>query len=181
MRTALIKLSYRQVIDSTTPGWFEQNVLTASFNEFLMRSKAYDAEMKYKTFAEMLAGDESAQTLQYKCGAHIVPHIELLNNDIPQVTDTDDRGIKFQTHKYRLIESGIIDKASHKIAITYITDYLTMLDGTDEYLVLAYGNKKKELAAAYPAPITGTFTVHIVPGLSICSFEIITEDGVMRY
>jgi hypothetical protein len=181
MRTALIKLSYRQIIDSTSPGSFEQNVLTASFNEFLIRSKAYDAEMKYKSYSEMLAGDESAQTLQYKCGAHIVPHIELLNGNIPQIRDMDGRYIKFQTHKYRLIESGTRDRASHKISITYVTDYLTMLDSNDEYMILVYGNKKKELAVACGEPITGAFTVQIVPGLSICSFEIISEDSVVRY
>ena len=67
MKSALIKLAFKQVIDSTPVTIFEKNVLNNSYNEFLLKSQAYNPEGRFKTFTEMADADGRANSLHYKC------------------------------------------------------------------------------------------------------------------
>ena len=48
MSKALIKITYRQVIDAASTGNLERNILSASYNEFLLKSQAYNTEANTK-------------------------------------------------------------------------------------------------------------------------------------
>ncbi len=44
MAKALVKLSYKQVIDAASDGNFERNVFHSTYQEFLLKSQAYNME-----------------------------------------------------------------------------------------------------------------------------------------
>nr|WP_067058877.1 hypothetical protein [Mucilaginibacter sp. L294] len=159
MTKAIIKLTYKQVIDASSTGDFEKNVLFASYQEFLLKSQAYNPGNKLKTFSEMKNNDGRANSLHYKLSFVIGYFIETLKNKIPVVTDTLGNNITFEVPKFELIESDVTSIAAHKVAINYITGDLTLLNTIGEYLVLTAGNGQE------------TFTLKMQDGLAITSYQ----------
>ncbi|MBD1387126.1 hypothetical protein IDJ75_17700 [Mucilaginibacter rigui] len=159
MTKAIIKLTYKQVIDASSTGDFEKNVLFASYQEFLLKSQAYNPGNKLTTFSEMKNNDGRANLLHYKLSFVIGYFIETLKNKIPVVTDTLGNSITFEVPKFELIESDVTTMAAHKVAINYITTELTLLNIIGEYLVLSAGNGEE------------TFTIKMQDGLAITSYQ----------
>lgn len=159
MTKAIIKLTYKQVIDASSTGDFEKNVLFASYQEFLLKSQAYNPGNKLKTFSEMKNNDGRANSLHYKLSFVIGYFIETMKNKIPVVTDTLGNSITFEVPKFELIESDVATMAAHKVAINYITPGLTLLNTIGEYLVLSTGNGEE------------SFTVKMQDGLAITSYQ----------
>jgi len=141
MQKGLIKLAYRQVIDAGSKGNFEKSILSVSYNEFFMKSQAYNKEQKFKTFKEMVANDGKANSLHYKSGFAIGNLIEQLNNKIPELQDTLGKSVDFEMHEFEIIDSDITNPAAHKVAIVYFTDIFTLFGNMAEYLLLAKGNQ----------------------------------------
>jgi hypothetical protein len=159
MTKAIIKLTYKQVIDASSTGDFEKNVLFASYQEFLLKSQAYNPGNKLKTFSEMKNNDGRANSLHYKLSFVIGYFIETLKNKVPVITDTLGNSITFEVPKFELIESDITTMTAHKVAINYITPELTLLNTIGEYLVLTAGNCEE------------SFTIKMQDGLAITSYQ----------
>lgn len=167
MTKAVIKLTYKQVIDASSTGDFEKNVLLASYQEFLHKSQAYNPGNKLKTFSEMKNNDGRAKLLHYKLSFVIGYFIETLKNKIPVITDTLGNSVNFEVPKFELIESDVTSMAAHKVAINYITTGLTLLNTIGEYLVLTTGNGEE------------TFTIKMQDGLAITSYQQVEAKPVM--
>jgi hypothetical protein len=163
MSKAIIKLTYKQVIDVSSTTDFEKNVLFASYQEFLLKSQAYNPGNRLKTFSEMKNNDGRSNSLHYKLSFAIGYFIETLKNKIPVLTDNLGNSITFEMPKFELIESDITTIEEHKIALNYITGELTLLNTLGEYLVLTAGNGEE------------TFTVKMQDGLSISSYQEISN------
>lgn len=168
MTKAIIKLTYKQVIDASSTGDFEKNVLFASYQEFLLKSEAYNPGNKLKTFSEMKNNDGRANSLHYKLSFVIGYFIETMKNKIPVVTDTLGNSITFEVPKFELIESDVTTMAAHKVAINYITPGLTLLNTIGEYLVLSAGNGEE------------TFTVKMQDGLAITSYQQVESKAAVN-
>ena len=164
MEPATIKICYKQVIDASSTGDFEKQVLKASYEEFLLKSQAYNMEGKFKTFTQLKANDGRANSLHYKLGFAVGYFIDKLNKNIPELRDNLDNAISFDIARFELIESDITDMAAHKIAINYITTNLILCSMIGEYLVLAKGN-------ANPDEAVDTFTLKMQPYLSISNYR----------
>jgi len=173
MQQAIVNLSFRQYIDHTCEGSFEQSVLFASYHEFLLRSQAYNPGMKCKTFSEMVANDVRANSLHYKCSFPVSPYIDTLKNRIPVLSDNGGNPIKFINRQFHIVESDISDITRHKVAITYMTDIMTLIDNIGDYLVLAYGNKAESILS-WQTEVIDTFLLKVVPGLSVCNYSAVT-------
>jgi len=98
-----------------------------------------------------------------------------LNNQIPGLKDSLGRSnIPFTTNKFEIVESDITSKSRHKIAITYITDTLTLIDIIGEFMLLTAGDQfKNESTNAVE-----TFLLKMQDGLAITSYleQRITSD-----
>jgi hypothetical protein len=164
MNKALIKLAYKQVIDSSSTGDFERNVFNATYQEFLLKSQAYNLERKFKTFSELKANDGRANSLHYKLSFAIGNFINRLNNKIPVLTDNAGNSLAFDVPKFELMESDITDKSKHQVAINYCTGTLTLLDIIGEYMILAIGDVANDDNAE-------SFTLKMQPGLSVIFYK----------
>ena len=170
MNRALIKLAYKQVIDSSSAGDFEKNVFNASYNEFLLKSQAYNLEGKLKTFSELKFNDGRANSLHYKLSFATGKFIDGLNNKMPYLKDNEGNSILFDVPKFELIESHIANKAMHKIAINYCTGILTLLDIIGEYMILATGDVSD-------SETVKSFTLKMQPELSVVFYrELINQS-----
>ncbi|MES2265497.1 MAG: hypothetical protein V4520_01975 [Bacteroidota bacterium] len=159
MSKAIIKLTYKQIIDASSSTDFEKNVLFSSYQEFLLKSQAYNPGGKLKTFSEMKNNDGRANSLHYKLSFAIGYFIEMLKNKIPALTDNLGNSVTFEVPKFELIESDTTTMAAHKVALNYITGDLTLLDTFGEYLVLSPGGSDE------------TFTIKLQNGLAISSYR----------
>jgi hypothetical protein len=117
MAKALIKLAWKQVIDVKSGGDFEHKVFNASYQEFLLKSQAYNMDRKFKTFTEMKINDGRANSLHYKLSFAVGHFIAGLNNKIPGLRDNSGNNPAFEVPRFELVESDITDKTSHKVAI----------------------------------------------------------------
>lgn len=175
MQQALIKLSYRQVIRSGTEAGFEQQILHASYEEFLLKSQAYNPGGTLNTFSQMKANDGRANSLHYKTGFSIGGFIALLNRQIPGVKDALGQNLLFETHRFELLESDTSNRSAHSVAIYYNTGELSLLNQFGDQLLLAYGNRFPEAGTKEgPGQITDSFLVQLRPGLSIVSYAPMT-------
>ncbi|MCO5937245.1 hypothetical protein NAF17_16990 [Mucilaginibacter sp. RB4R14] len=163
MSKAIIKLTYKQVIDAASGTDFEKNVLFASYQEFLLKSQAYNPDNRLKTFSEMKNNDGRANSLHYKLSFAIGYFIEMLKNKIPALSDNLGNSITFEVPKFELIESDTTTMAAHKVALNYITGELALLNTFGEYMVLGTCDSEE------------TFTIKLQDGLSISSYRETTS------
>jgi len=164
MAKALIKLAYKQVIDASSTGDFERGVFRASYQEFLLKSQAYNLDVKFKTFSELKANDGRANSLHYKLSFAVMNFINGLNKKIPDLMDNADNSLVFEEPRFELIESNIMDRTAHRVAIHYSTGMLTLLDTIQDYMILAQGDVSDDKAAE-------TFTLKMQPGLSVTYYK----------
>jgi len=172
---AIVKLSYKQLIDDSSTGGFEKLVFNDSYEEFLMQAQAYNPGSRLKTLQELIEANPKANSLHYKVGFSVGLYIRELNNQIPGLKDSLGRSnIPFTTNKFEIVESDITNKSRHKIAITYITDTLTLIDIIGEFMLLTAGDQfKNESTNAVE-----TFLLKMQDGLAITSYleQRITSD-----
>lgn len=168
MAKALIRLAYRQIIDASAKGIFEQKIFHDSYTEFLLKSQAYNPEKKFTTFSEMVSNDGRANSLHYKLSFAVLHHIETLNKSIPGLQDEAGRvNLQFTIPEFKLLESSTSDKSKHKVAVIYTTGDLTLIDNFGEWLLLSAA----DLSGDTGNETTETFVVRMQAGLSICSYK----------
>lgn len=166
MPKALITLACRQVIDAASEGSFAKNVLHHSYEEFKLKSQAYNPDGKFNTFTEMKLNDGRANSLHYKTGFAISGFIETLQKKIPGLHNALSQQLVFDTYQFELIESALNNKMLHIVAIHYITAPLSLYEIIGDNLLLSYSKPEENLAAP-----TETFLLKIRPGLSILNYH----------
>lgn len=171
MCKAKIKLVYRQVMDSSSEAAFEKAILQASYQEFLLKSQAYNREGKFKTFSKMKANDGRANSLHYKLDFSVGHFIAQLDHKMPLVKDNLGNKLSFETARFELIESHTEDISLHKIAINYETPELSLVELFGEYMLLTYDD---------PANVEQlqTFILRMQPDLSIVSYQEVANTAI---
>ncbi len=172
MTKAKIKMVYRQIIDESSSSGFEKAIFQASYDEFLLKSQAYNSEGKFKTFSKIKANDGRANSLHYKLSFSVVHFIAQLNNKIPLIKDNRGNKISFEEANFELIESHIEHIALHKVAINYETGLLSLIEIMGEYLLLADDILPEQ------GPID-TFVLRMQPDLSIVSYEEVNQPQII--
>jgi hypothetical protein len=169
MYKAKIKLVYKQVIDESSESGFEKAIFKATYEEFLMKSQAYNPDGKFKTFNKLRAHDGRANSLHYKLSFAAGHFIEQLNNKIPLIKDNLGNKLSFETARFELIESHTEDISLHKLAINYETAEMTLLELFGEYMLLTQENPEEK------EDTINTFILRMQQDLSIVSYQTKTE------
>jgi len=172
MEKALIQLAYRQIINEQCKGNFEQNILLVSYNEFLLKSQAYNLDRKFNTFREIVNNDGRANSLHYKLSFPVLPFVEQLQKKIPLLKDNAGKNIVFDNWQFELIDSDVRHRSQHTIAINYYTDTITVIETLGEYMLLAAGDRSDN-----PTGIADCFVLKMQDGLSITKFQQLTEHA----
>jgi hypothetical protein len=166
MKNALIRLSFRHLIDANAQTAYEKDIFNESYNEFLMQVQAYNREQKFRTWEEVRTANPKSASLHYKVGFSIGLFVRELQQTIPGLTDNQDKPLLFESHQFEIISSDMTDKAAHKVAVTYTTGTLTLFGIVGEYLVLSMGD---QLRNAQQQPVQ-TFLLKLRPHLSIADY-----------
>ncbi|WP_153797488.1 hypothetical protein [Foetidibacter luteolus] len=166
MTKAYIKLAIRQIIDASSHGSFEKDVFNDTYHELLMQAQAYNPGNKLSTFKDLIDNNPKANSLHYKVGFCIGLYVQELNNIVPGITDTLNRvALPFETAQFQIVESSLINKQQHKIALTYTSGTLSLHAVIGDALLLSSGENHENSEAAE------TFLLQLQPSISICSFK----------
>ena len=167
MSKVFIQLTYRQIIDASAQTDFEKNVLHFSFEEYKMKSQAYNADGSIKTFTALKTKDGRANSLHYKAGFVIGGIVEQLQNKIPFLQDALGKAIEFDTHQFEVIESDTTNIHMHKVAIHYTTKRFIWLQTIGESLLLSQEYDGEDVAIKR----VETFMLKMQEGLSITNYQ----------
>ena len=172
MATAIIKLTYRHVINRNAETALEKNIFQASYREFLFKSQAYNHDGTLRTFTQMKAKDGRANSLHYKISFAALHFLDELKNTIPGFKDVFGTNVKYETPAFELVESDIIDPNAHCVAIKFVTAPLVLHLIIGDVMVLSY-----QLPGGLQSDVAETFTVKMQPNLAITSFCDQTEGA----
>jgi hypothetical protein len=168
-----IKLAYRQIIDAKSAGEFEKKVFHDSYHEFFMQSQAYHENGTLKTFDQMIERNPKANSLHYKVGFSIGLYISSLKGWIPGLQDNIGNSLAFESFMFKILYSDVSNKAMHKVAIIYTTDWLDLLAICGNYVILAPPRRED-------GEVTST-TISLQPNLSIVNWDSIdSAEGVIK-
>jgi hypothetical protein len=173
MAKAFIKLAYRQTIDAGAATDFEKNVWHFSYEEYKLKSQAYNLDNTINRFSQLKEKDGRANSLHYKSGFAVGSFVENLKGKIPSLQDALGQSIHFDSWQFEVIESDITDKTLHKIAIVYTTSFFTIHQVIGETLLLS--KEKNPEHGQYQND--ETFMIALQPGLSIIQYQ---EINVMN-
>ncbi|PSL24534.1 hypothetical protein [Chitinophaga ginsengisoli] len=141
MEKALVKLSFRQIIDMHARTSFEKDVFQESYNEFLLQVQAYNREQQFTTWEQVRAANPKAGSLNYKVGFSIGLFVKGLQQQIPGLSDNLGNPVAFEAHRFEIMSADITNKAAHKVSIVYTTGTLTLFGALGEYMLLAAGDQ----------------------------------------
>jgi hypothetical protein len=169
MAKALIKLAFRQEIGSSFSGSFEKDVFFDSYNEFRLQAQAYNREGLYTTLEELIANNPKANSLHYKVGFAVGLYIASLNNQIPGVKELIGGSSQpaFESHSFEIIHADLSDRSSFRVAITFHTGILTLLETVGDQLLLANGDLSQLPAGEWMS----TFMLRPSPRISVTQYQ----------
>jgi hypothetical protein len=167
MWPALIKLSYRQVIDHTSGSDFEKKVFKDSYAEWLMQVQRYNKDNQFTSFQSIVANDPKANSLHYKVGFSIGLYVQELNRQIPGLRDAQQSiSIPFVEHQLEIVDSDVRDVRQHVVAITYTTDAISYIGNAGEFLILSFDDPGQLAPGAW----ISTFLLPMQSGLTISGY-----------
>jgi hypothetical protein len=166
LENGIIQLSYCQFINARHSGSFEKAVREHSYEEFLLKSQAYNPGGRFRKFTEMVAADGRANSLHYKTSFVIDPWIGLLKNKIPRFSDHAGKPIPFDTYRFELIESDLDHFELHEVTIHYITPPFIWLATIGDSMVLSKADSSRDSDG-----FVSCLTISMEPGLSILKIK----------
>lgn len=169
MAKALIKLAFRHEIGSSFSDSFEKDVFIDSYNEFLLQAQAYNREGLYNTLEELIANNPKANSLHYKVGFAVGLYIASLKNQIPGIKELIPGSAHpaFESHHFEIIHSSLSDRNEHRVAITFHTGVLTLLESFGDQLLFANGDLSQLPAGEWMS----TFMLKTSPLTTITQYQ----------
>lgn len=118
----LIKLIYKQVIDSKGTTDFEKAVWHEAYEEFCLQSQRYHDNGRLFTLKDMVTYDGKANSLHYKVGFSVGLFISGLKSLIPMAYDTlGHTPVRFEACEMQLISADTRSRNDFSLALLYTT------------------------------------------------------------
>jgi len=139
MPDRIITLCYRKVIDSQATKPWDKLVLDDTYAEFRMQAQYYNQEKKYRTYGELLQHVPGADKLPFLVSAAVRGYVQQLNGLVPDIVDNLGRYfLKFSKFQFELINSDLLDKARHQVAVNFYSEPLTWHETLGGYLLVSH-------------------------------------------
>ncbi len=137
MKKSIVQVTYRHVIDINSHTAFDKAIFAITWQEFLLKSQAYNPSNRFKTFSEMKKYDGRVNSLHYKIAIAATGLMDTLEGVNPYVVDYAAKNVFFSTYRFELLESSIDDKRKHMLAIYFSSPEWTLQTTAGDLLVLS--------------------------------------------
>jgi hypothetical protein len=178
---AKIKIAFRQIFDINSQDELGKRVFHESFTEFCMQAQAYNPDGKLKTFHELVQHNPKANSLHYKVGFSVGLYIAALKNIIPGLEDSIGNAVAFESHEFKILVSDLSNKAAHKVAIVYYTDWIELLAITSNYLIVGYSQGDDKGMSSLTIRVQENLSVAAWRMEAISKFDNVKHEGERKY
>ena len=166
MAERVITLCYRKIVDAASQRPWDKLVFEDTYAELRLQAQTYNPEGRYRTYAELLRHAPGAGQLPFLVSAVARAYLPQLGGLIPDVADNLGRHfLRFSRFQFEIVNSDLLDKGRHQVAINFFSDPLTWHETINSLLLVS---------AAAAVPEGGELLTHMValqPYLSICSIQ----------
>lgn len=139
-----ITLCYRKIIDASSTKPWDKMVFEDSYLEFKMQAQLYNQEKKYRSFAQLVQHVPGTDHLHFLVSAAVTGYIGQLNEITPDIVNNLGKHfLKFTKFQFEIINSDILDKSKHQVAVNFYSEPLLWHDTIGNYLLVS---DKKEVA-----------------------------------
>ncbi|MDQ3290069.1 MAG: hypothetical protein M3Q05_02145 [Bacteroidota bacterium] len=164
MANRIISLCYRKIIDSGSVKPWDKLVFEDSYTEFKMQAQLFNQEKKYRTFAELLQHAPGAEKLHFLVSAAVMGYLQQLNEIVPDIINNLGKHfLHFNQFQFEIINSDLLDKSKHQVAVNFYSEPLIWHDTIGNYLLVS--SQKEESGQAL------THLFQMQPYLSIYSLK----------
>lgn len=173
MKSALIRLSYRQIIDKNISDEFSKKVLDSSWHEFneQMRPFLPGSITTWTQIKEFMP--KSIIPLEESVSRAIQLHFYGLKGNIPGLFDIwTRRNLKFEDYIFEIIDADVRNKDSYKISIIYITNPLTLIDSLQDNIFVSDENEASKKILSQEE-IQNILQIKMNPEVSFFSYKSI--------
>lgn len=161
-----ITLCYRKIIDASSSQPWDKLVFEDTYTELRMQAQLYNPERRFRSYAELLHHVPGASQLSFLVSGVARGYLPQLGGLVPDVTNNLGRHfLKFSRFQFEIINSDLLDKSRHQVAITFFSERLTWHTTIDSLLLVS------EVEAV---PENGERLTHLValrPYLSVYSLQ----------
>ncbi|TXK48755.1 hypothetical protein FVR03_07810 [Pontibacter qinzhouensis] len=169
MPTRVITFCYRKVIDATATTPWEKLVFDDSYQEFKMQAQYYNQENKYGSFAELLQHSPGAERLHFLVSAAVTAYVQQLNGIVPDILNSVGRHfLKFNNYRFEIINSDVLDKTKHQVAINFVSDPMHWHDTLGQLLLISAEPDNGTEVLTELVPLQPYFTIYSLQTKAIC-------------
>ncbi|MBT30565.1 MAG: hypothetical protein CMO01_12975 [Thalassobius sp.] len=170
----IIKISYRKFIDASSTAVWDKFVFEDTYKEFFMQAQQFDPEGKHETFTEMLKHVPKAENMHYLVSTAAMGYLRQLNDLIPDIANVNGKlFLPFKNFRFEIIQSSTKDKNKHKVAITFFSEAITLIDTIDKHLIISIGDKSDSIDMGLEV---NTESLILSDKINICSFQKLTTS-----
>lgn len=119
-------LCYRKIIDAASVRPWDKLVFEDTYAELRLQAQLYNPERRFRTYAELLQHAPGAGQLPFLVSGAARGYLPQLQGLVPDVVDNLGRHfLKFSRFQFEIINSDLLDRSRHQVAITFYSDPLT--------------------------------------------------------
>jgi hypothetical protein len=137
-----IRLCYRKIIDATALKPWDKYVFEDTYTEFLLQAQLYNQEKKYTSFGELIHNVPGAEKLHFLVSAAVIGYLKQLNGIVPDIVNALGMlFLPFNNYRFEIINSDIMDKSKHQVAVSFYTEPLNWHDTIGSQLMVSIPDK----------------------------------------
>jgi hypothetical protein len=134
----LITLCYRKVIDASSTHPWDRLVFDDTYQEFRLQAQYFNQQQQYRTFGQLLLHAPGAEQLHFLVSAAVRGYLQQLGGLVPDVLDNLGRHfLRFSKFQFEIINSDVLDKSRHQVAVNFYSEPLRWHDTVGAYLLVS--------------------------------------------
>ncbi|SNR41447.1 hypothetical protein [Hymenobacter mucosus] len=138
MPDRIITLCYRKIIDISATRPWEKLVFDDTYQEFWMQAQLYNQERRFRSFGELLQHAPGAEQLHFLVSAAARGYLQQLNGVVPDIVNNLGKHfLTFSKFQFEIINSDLLDKSRHQVAINFYADPLVWHETIDNFLLVS--------------------------------------------
>lgn len=133
-----VRFCYRKIIDASSDNIWDKLVWESTYEEYRLQSQNYASSNSQLSYSSLVQKFPAAEKLPFLVSAAAVGYIKQLNNVVPDVKSKLGKlFLPFNEFNFEIIESSFDFPQLHRIAISFYSYEMQILDAFGSELLLA--------------------------------------------
>ncbi|RZJ67957.1 MAG: hypothetical protein EOO50_03790 [Flavobacterium sp.] len=118
---AIVRFSYKRVIDSDSTSAWDKAVFEASWFEYRLQVQNYPDFSAFANFADFLKNAPDAEKIHSRISPSVYPLLSQLGGKIPVIVDANDEKLDLNQFALKILDSDFEEKSKHRVALEFIS------------------------------------------------------------